>query len=531
MYRALIVDDEPIALDSIEYIIKNNITSIQIVGKSRSGRDAIEKAYNTRPDIIIMDINMPGINGLEAMRQIRRINPDVRLIVASAFDYFDYAVEAVALDVDEYLLKPVREARLVEALKKVISAIDERRERVRREMALKEKIELVVPVLETGFINSLCIFDDNAHELHNYCRLFDYQNTGGFVLVIEFGGRGEEGDHNKISAGIKSQKLYQSYRDILKSSCRCVVGPMMLNRLVVYVSDGHSETGFAQKTFASRLAKNFFDRAEALYPEIAIGLGRYYPDVEQARRSYHEALRALRMLSGVEQDCPVLHVEDIIEDTAADESDYESFFEREIYAAAAAGNTSGALLAFEDVFARMCAELLPDLELLKNKVVLMIVSFGKQGGSAVKSYCSVLGQVIEAETPERLRSICARYIEETSHQIASAKQKRISALIAKADSFIERNYASEISLEDIAREVNLSPYYFSHFYKDETGVNFIDKLTSIRIEKAKAALISGDLSVKEVSAMVGYSDPNYFSKLFKKITGLTATEYKEHYGK
>ena len=159
MYRALIVDDEPIALDSIEFIIKNNLSSIEIVGKSRSGRDAIEKAYNTRPDIIIMDINMPGINGLEAMRQIRRINPEVRLIVASAFDYFDYAVESVALDVDEYLLKPVRETRLVEALQKVMIAIDERRERVRREMAMKEKFELVIPVLETGFINSLCIFE------------------------------------------------------------------------------------------------------------------------------------------------------------------------------------------------------------------------------------------------------------------------------------------------------------------------------------------------------------------------------------
>ena len=92
---------------------------------------------------------------------------------------------------------------------------------------------------------------------------------------------------------------------------------------------------------------------------------------------------------------------------------------------------------------------------------------------------------------------------------------------------MEKHFSDDISLEDIAKEVNLSSYYFSRFYKSATGINFSDRLTGIRIEKAKDYLKGTELSIKEVSYMVGYTDPNYFSKMFKKITGCTASEYKK----
>ncbi len=96
---------------------------------------------------------------------------------------------------------------------------------------------------------------------------------------------------------------------------------------------------------------------------------------------------------------------------------------------------------------------------------------------------------------------------------------------------MRENYDKDIALEDISRAVNLSPFYFSRFYKEETGVNFIDRLTGIRMDKAKELIADSTLSMKDVARTVGYSDPNYFSKLFKKVVGTTASEYKEIYGK
>ena len=100
-------------------------------------------------------------------------------------------------------------------------------------------------------------------------------------------------------------------------------------------------------------------------------------------------------------------------------------------------------------------------------------------------------------------------------KINISHQEKVNSIIETADEYMRKNYAKDITLDDIAREVNLSPYYFSRFYKEQSGVNFIDRLISIRIEKAKQYIEQTDLSLKEISGLVGYSDPNYFSKLFK----------------
>ena len=120
MYKVLVVDDEPIAVESVVYMIKKNFESIDIAGTSRSGKDAVEKAYKLHPDIIIMDINMPGMNGLDAMKEIKQHIPNVSFIVISAYDYY---AESEAMGVEEYILKPVKETKFIETLNRVLSKI------------------------------------------------------------------------------------------------------------------------------------------------------------------------------------------------------------------------------------------------------------------------------------------------------------------------------------------------------------------------------------------------------------------------
>lgn len=530
MYRVLIVDDEPIAAKSIEYIINNRFTTITVVDMASSGRSAIEKAENLHPDIIIMDINMPGINGLEAMRQIRKENPNVRFIVVSAFDYFDYAVEAVALNVDDYLLKPVKEEKLIESLEKVISQIDARRDKARRDIELKEKFEMISPVLETGFINSICMFDDETEELYNYCRLFDFKCTSGFVIAIQFGDREGGEIKNKIGAGVQGQKLYQYYRGILKSICNCIVGPMMLNRLIVYIPDEHG-SGFEQKIAAEEIAQLFYSRAEKLDLDISIGIGRYCKKIENVKESYQQALRALQKIPFSGFDCHILHFDDILENADSDDTEYEKHFIKVFNASTEEQDATAAVAAFQNVFTHLAADKKMDFEELKNKCISIIVGLRSQREDLEKNYSVMLGKIIAVQNQNELCSVCCQCISSAIYEIAAGKQKRINNLIKKANSYMEAHYSDEISLDSIAKEVNLSPYYFSHFYKEETGVNFSDRLMEIRMEKAKEYLIKPDSSIKDVSRQVGYADPNYFSKLFKKITGVTATEYKERYGK
>lgn len=530
MYRVLIVDDEPIAVKSVEYIIKNDLSEMEIVGSARSGRVAVEKSNSLRPDIILMDINMPGINGLDAMKQIRRENPSVRFIIISAFDYFNYAVEAVALNVDEYLLKPVKEEKLVETLKKVIRQIDERRDKVKRELELKEKFEMVVPVLETGFINSVCMTDVSEEELQKYCDLFGFKNTSGYIMAVQFGDRDGGEVRNKIGAGVQSQKMYTDYRDMLKNICTCVVGPVMLNRLIVFVLDEH-KPGFEQKLAAVETAQRFLNQAQKLNLGVMVGVGGYCAGVGGARESYRQALCALEHLSNSENEVFILHYEDVLEEDRSAWDYWTQLLIREVSAKADACDAGGALLAFSNIFDRMSTAIMPDFDELKNNCISLIIGFDRKWGNWIKNYSFALSEVLAARSKTELYNICSRFITGAVGAIINGKKEKANDIIKCADDYMEANCEDGITLGGISKEVNLSPYYFSHFYKEETGVNFIDKLINIRIEKAKKLLASTDAPVKEVAGMVGYADPNYFSKLFKKITGLTASDYKEHYGR
>ena len=113
----------------------------------------------------------------------------------------------------------------------------------------------------------------------------------------------------------------------------------------------------------------------------------------------------------------------------------------------------------------------------------------------------------------------------------SQKEDQSNSAVKKAMLYIQENYSRDISLDDVSSQVNISPYYFSKIFKDETGENFIEYLTRVRIERAKELLVDANISVKEAGIQSGYSDPNYFSRIFKKQMDMTPSEYKARYGK
>jgi two-component system response regulator YesN len=534
MCRILVVDDEPIAVESVVYMIKKHFDSMDIVGTSRSGKDAIEKSYNLHPDIIIMDINMPGINGLDAMKQIRMVNPTVSFIVISAFDYFDYAVESVALGVEEYLLKPVKEQKFIETLSKVIDQINIRKQNMKKSLEQQERLEMIIPILESGFMNSLCLYGDNSKELQNYCDLFGYSKSSGYVMALEFGQKESMKIENKIGAGVQGEKMYAEYKKIIQAHCTCVVGPIMLNRIIIYVFDESGEDSFEQKSDSVRLAQNILRRAVQIYQDIFIGIGRFHENIRDAKKSYQESLYSLRILTGSDEGgsthSRILHVDDIIEKVEYTESDYEQLIEDEIFSKVSDKSEAHLQTAFEQIYTRMCADQNMNFGAVKNRMIGLVVGFGKRWGNVIDEYYGVLSEIINAPNEDALYGICKRYLNITVNQINSVREKKVNSIIDKANKYIENHYAEEITLDDVAKEVNLSSYYFSRFYKEESGINFSDKLVNVRIEKAKELLKKEDLSIKDVCFMVGYMEPNYFSKIFKKITGYTASEYKKMFG-
>ena len=140
MYKIMLADDEGIVIDSLRMIIENNFQGICEVESAKTGRSVIELAENFRPDIAFMDIQMPGINGIEAIREIKKNCPTTLFIIMSAYDKFDYAQEAINLEVLEYLHKPVNHKKIVEVIQKAMRKIDEQRTKRSDDLKIKEKL-------------------------------------------------------------------------------------------------------------------------------------------------------------------------------------------------------------------------------------------------------------------------------------------------------------------------------------------------------------------------------------------------------
>lgn len=526
-YKVLVVDDEPIAVESVIYMLTKNFEEIEIAGSARSGKEAIEKAYTLHPDIIIMDINMPGINGLEAMKQIRAANKNVSFIIISAFDYFDYAVEAVTLGVVEYLLKPVKEATLTETMAKTLEQIQIREAARQKNLEQQERMEMVIPVLETGFMNSLCLSTGNTEELKNYCQLFDHSGGGGYVMALELGQKKSRRIENKIGAGVYGEKMYGEYKKIIQSRLDAIVGPIMLNRIVVYVFEENTTEDYEHKRHSVEEAGRILERALRIYPDIFIGIGRHHDTIEEAKKSYQEALFALGVLTGENEggEAQILHVDDILEHFESPESDYEEQLE-DIYVHMADHGEGEVILNFHEVFTRMTRDNTMTFEVIKDSMIGLVTGLAARWKSAAGNYYEVLKDIIGTENSDSLYMVSRDFLERSVRRVTEGRQVKVNTIIEKANRYLEQNFGREISLEEVAREVNLSPYYFSRFYKEETGTNFSDRLTEIRMEKAKELLKKEEYSIKDVCYMTGYMEPNYFSKIFKKVTGVTPTEYK-----
>lgn len=532
MYRILLIDDEQIALDSMEHIILHDFDDKAEIGKAHSGREAIERAEQMHPHIAITDIKMPGINGIDTIREIKQNCPDARFIVLSAYDEFEYAKEALELGVEEYLLKPANRAKLVDALRRAAEHIGKERSRRTRELHLKEKVERTLPSLESGFIFTALFFDDNEAGLSNYKELFDIESEIFYVMTIELSPL-ESGPESQIGVDEAARSLYSDCRDAIKRLAKCYVGPIMGNRIAVLVSADLHEREFARRVNAVALANDLLEKLPAVKGVgVSVGIGRIYDSLGKLRRSYGESLLALGNRQGFHKSDSkmVFHIDDV-QVLPPEMKDYPIEGEKRLRSCLEMGDEEGALRALDMVFDYSAERFGGDLNRLKCSALELLtmayrVDIEFESQQATRDYDRHIA-LIGAQSVIEARQICRMAISSVAQSVALRQKTRTSQVIRRAMEFIDKNYSGSITLDDISKELNISPHYFSRLYKAETGQNFIDHLTRLRMDRAKALVLESELSMKEIAYSVGYSDPNYFSRLFKKATGETPTEYKE----
>jgi len=527
MYRILIADDEGIMLESLKGMITREFGDSCEITTVKTGRAAIEQAELTHPDILFLDIQMPGINGIQALREIRRTNPAALAYIVSAYDKFDYAREAIDLGVEGYLTKPVTKKTLIDAVREAMEKVDRLRRERRDQLEIQEKLEIVIPVVETGFVGSV-LTPGETPDISYFRQLLDMTEEYAYICLLQIGRETQQGQPvSPVGFGVQAESLYPQLRAIVKSYGRCFMGQAMGSRIPILVPHESGQVDYEERVqIISRTRESLTRLEEKLPYRFRAGIGRVRP-VGEVSASYEEALRALQ-----ESESRVVHINDVMS-----RGEYEGGFpvdtEKKIFALMEKGDAEGMMAEADRFFDWMVHNYPESRDNIRLKVleyVLWAERIAFHEGAVNYGFedrHSYLTDVMAIDDYERLRVWYRDKMTSVCRAIASRHTQQTESTVGRAMAYIQEHYASDISLDDVSREVNVSPYYFSKLFKEQAGENFIEYLTRIRIDQARRLLSSTQESVKEISTAVGYADPNYFSRIFKKQTGMTPREYRE----
>lgn len=528
MYKVLLADDEGIELDALNYIIEKSFPGKCVVQSAKTGREAIETAESFRPDIAVMDIRMPGINGIEAMHEIQRFLPNVLFIVLTAYDKFEYAKEAINLSAVEYLTKPVNRTVFANTLQHAMDKADSERNERNSALMARERIENMLPVLENSFVYMLVSQSEEPKAYLRMCELLGIEATCGTAMVLELAGANGE---DMLDLDMKVSNEYGTIRSLIKETFECIVGAAMANRVVFVRPGGKPENEYHERLILMERGRELAHHIEnQLNVCCKLGIGTTV-EMSALCDSYGQAVRAVRNCRGV-----VSHYNDL--PIASEYEDgYPAEREKHLEEAVLGGDAQAAVQDAE-LFFQWMIDRYPEHDMVIRLKVLEFVMraeynvFYKGGGVSYHflDRSDYLETVLQAQDYQVLKNWFLRKIAESARSGASGAEQKTSGTIQHAKQFIDKNYHRGLTLEDVSREVYVSPYYFSKLFKEQTGMNYIDYLTQKRMEAAKQLLKHGRMSVKQICTKIGYGDSNYFSRLFRKVEGMTPTEYREQCG-
>lgn len=527
MYRILLADDEGIMLNSLKHIIESNFGSECEIVCVKTGRGVIEQAESFRPDIAFVDIQMPGLNGIQAIKEIRQTNKTMMIIIISAYDKFGYAQEALNLGVMDYLTKPVNKKVILDVCMKAMHKVDDIRQKRSDDLKIKEKLEIVVPMIESGFIYNI-LQDDTEIYQERYKEMLNITEQYCTVIVLEFGDSEEKGIMtNAVGVSVKASRFYPKLRETVRDYFECIIGSVMGNRVVICIPVENETLKYEERVEIITRTRNMVHKLESrIDSRFRAGIGTVKP-LEEARESYNEALTALR-----ESDSHVVHFRDL-PSYKEYEGEYPVNLENKYYQYGIKADTEGAVRCAGELFDWMLKnypDSREDIEIKVLELVMQLEYRGFQKGGMKYGFHyrhNYMKEVQEAAGYEEIRRWFQEKTRQMCESMGSLRAKESESLVSKVKNYIDENYQKEITLDEAARMVDVSPYYLSRLFKQETGKTFIEYLTSARMKQARLLLSDPKYSIKEVCILSGYSDPNYFSRIFKKYEGVTPSEYRE----
>jgi len=533
MYKLLIVDDEQLERRVLRQIIRKELSTIEIVGEAKNGDEAVELAKELMPDIILMDIKMPGKSGLEASEEIRHFLPQTKIIILTAFDYFDFAQSAIKLGASEYLLKPVRPKKLLTVLEKLLVDIRIEKERSEENKKIRDQLGKIWPYIQTSFIYNL--IDGNIsseRELKEQANILGLNLEPAGVIIVNIDKYLRTNPKiTELDRQLIKQKVYTIISEAFSDNVSVIITPFVDDKIIVLIEKKLLDNEYL-KTYSRKKAEEILHKIEKELKKditVTIGIGNFYNDVSRIRQSYLEALRAQRKASFLEKNKPLQFSDmDSIEQYNYNYNynyNYPFSEEEKLLEKIRLGDTIAAKeildKLWEDISKCNFGE-----ELQKACALELLVVFYRAaiaGGANLQQMAllnlNYLEELSSCKTSRELASWLSTLVERF---IEYTQKGRISS----TQTYININYQKDLKLEEVAKQVHLSPYYLSRVFKQEEGITLKQYIIKLRIEQAKKLLLTTQKAVIDIASQVGYQDPSYFCRIFKQTEGFSPKEFR-----
>ncbi|MBO7639422.1 MAG: response regulator [Treponema sp.] len=519
MYNVLITDDEQIVIDSLEFIMNKDFPDQIKVFSALSGTEAIEITTKEKIDIVFMDIHMSGINGLETVSCILRLKPETVIIMLSAYDRFQYAQEAINIGAFKYITKPVNRNLVVQTVREAMNQVDKMRGQFSSDQELHKKLDLISPMVESDFIYS-CIFSNEKNtDVSTFFEYFNITETHWCFCCIELPGVTTENQF----------QVYSNIRTLLNSHCKCLLGSFMSNRLVIFFPISVPSEITPAEAMKNDVNRAFNLIAINISQKVRAGVSIIQQDTGLMSQSYNQALEALNR---TDKDGGIIFYSGEEEELSPIENSCERILGR-------LGIGDGAGVKY------LTAEYInnlynsgADINKIKNLLFELLIrardttnnlsSSLQKTSYSNDAFDSIFGFFSTCNERVQIEDFVQQRLFECASHVTKIRTKKENPVIKKVTQYVLDNLSKELSLDNVAQTVNMSSFYLSKMFKEETGETFINYVTDRRLEKSCTLLKETEKSVKEITADVGYNDQNYFSKLFKNKYGLSPTEFRNN---
>lgn len=531
MLKIFLVEDEFIVREGIKNNVQWNQHGYEFCGEASDGELAFPMIQKEKPDIVITDIKMPFMDGLELSRLIKKELPETEIILLTGYQEFEYAKEAIRIGVAEYLSKPINGEELLKAVDVIAVKIEEKqKERQIREKYMQEMEENSLKE-KRAFFQHLVIGSKSVVELLEMADTLQIDLSAMWYNVVLLKIQSEKHAHDEYSNGLievekKIKKLDEEWQVL-------TFDRNLEGKALIFKADTREELEQKQDAYLNQVQEIFTGYAHIRYfGGIGIAVNRLREIPTSFEKASHAFAHRYLMKESIFLDSSDLETGTYLEkdEFNINDVDPKKISRSKIREFLKLGEAEESIYFVEEFFKGLGASAM-NSSIFRQYIVMdtyfCVMEFLEELGIKKTDFKNFDISTEEFQSKETAVKYVAEMIKATVELREKKASNRYGTVVNEVMRFVEHNYADEeLSLNQLAAQVNFSPSHLSMIFSQQTGQTIIKYLTDCRLNKAKELLRCTTKKTNEIANEVGYKDPHYFSYLFKKTQGMTPTQYR-----